>query len=75
MCREYNSINHDLHETNWADILIEELSEAIEEAQKRKAGSSVDDEELLNEVIQLGALCVAWAGCIMERTVTNVQTN
>jgi hypothetical protein len=70
-CRQFNDINHDQHDTNWADLVCEELSETIEAAQDILSGKATDSEALLAELDQLGALVIAWSGKVIEQTMTH----
>ncbi len=47
----------------WADILLEEVYEALAES---------DQDNLLTELIQVAAVAAAWAECIMRRPVAEV---
>lgn len=47
--------------TNWASILVEELSEAVEQAALK------NEKSLREEIIQCAAVCVAWIEAIDRR--------
>lgn len=59
--RELNESNARHGCTNWNDVLLEEVEEAVEQA------ALGDDEKLTEELVQCAAVIVAWIECIERR--------
>lgn len=52
--------------TGWAELLVEEVLEAVDESYKLQVGSILDPSALREELVQVAALAVAWIEAIDE---------